>query len=211
MRPLRRLLTWCGVSSGPASHSRAASISALHAATTRRPSAVSAAGNTRRSRGVRRPLNEAFLLECIDDLEHRLRRHVRAARQLRVGQLASPLEDAERRVLERRQPERPDALVDLRAKGTVETRDDIADPRLQPLPLDLWASCRLAHALILSGHQRSLSRMTLEASGTGRGRRCGGRGAQRFPTTDRVTASVRRCVAEVLAATPGAASTRGSR
>ena len=72
--------------------------------------------------------DQALALQCLDDLHHRLRRHVRTARELRVGERLPPgPEDAHRRVLQRRQPVRPHSSVDAGADRTLETRDRVAD------------------------------------------------------------------------------------
>ena len=107
---------------------------------------------------VRRPLDEALLLERVEDLAHRLRRHVRAPRELRVRELAAALEDAERRVLERRQPVRLDALVDLGAQRALEPRDDVADARLGLIRAGSGrrAGSVIAVLTILSGNLRFL-------------------------------------------------------
>ena len=93
------------------------------------PSGVSTAGKTRRWFGCAIPHDEALVLQCLDHLAHRLRRHVRATRELRVRELTAPAEHAERRVLQRRQPVRLDALVDHLRAGALQSRDDVAEAR----------------------------------------------------------------------------------
>jgi hypothetical protein len=94
---------------------------------------------------VRVSLDQALVLEGVDDLAHRLRRHVRPPRALRVRQrLTVAVEDAERRVLERRQAVGTHPRRDSCADCALETGDRIADPRLYRR-FELGHASRLAH------------------------------------------------------------------
>ena len=104
--------------------------------------------------------NQSLVLERVQDLDHRLGRPVRPTRELRVGEwLPSRSEDAERRVLKRRQSLRLEALVDLSANGALESRDDVAHPWFdgRACVLEAVGHCRgiVAHASLELGFVRT--------------------------------------------------------
>ena len=75
----------------------------------------------------RRPADETAVDEPGQDLVHRLRRHQRPARQLRVRETRAGADDGERRVLPDGQVLRTENLVEPAAESAVEPSDQVAD------------------------------------------------------------------------------------